>query len=260
MSKDWVEMVPFSEEALTVPDAKLLCEVSGKKSIIRSLLTGSMSIRQAFNLLSTDSEKPYVYASEPYVFDPKTVDPPPFLHVRNFSAGHGINDFEEIMRCFDINVLSHDRFLGERKAKKPSANALDDGVKNAASATAVGAAGRVSPSSTPVTKSSSPGEWLGKIRDAKDDFFHKIQSSSSSSSSAVPFPGVASSSSSSSVAAGASPSKRFAFEDIFGAPVVPNKSEAADSKGRELKEVAPRAKAQEGAPLKRGFFDDTDAF
>ena len=105
MSKKWVEMVPFSDTELA--KGKLYCEISGKKSIIRSMLTGSISIRHVLNMLASASEKEYCFGPKPYVFDPSNIDAPPFIYVYNASpASDATNDFAQIMSCFDVNVLS----------------------------------------------------------------------------------------------------------------------------------------------------------
>ncbi len=47
LSADCVEVLPFSDSA--VANGKLLCHLTGKKSILRSVMTGSMSLNQVLN-------------------------------------------------------------------------------------------------------------------------------------------------------------------------------------------------------------------
>merc|ERR1711964_881001 len=148
---------------------RLFCHISGKKSIIRSFLTGAMSMRQLLSLLKSTSDKQYCYGPKPYEFDASSVEAPPYLYVHNVSgAQDGANDFEQIMQCFDISVLSHERFVSEKRAENAPA------VEASASA-------QDRPMS-PVA-SSSPSELFEKLRVAKDDLMHRITSPKNTESS-----------------------------------------------------------------------------
>ncbi len=211
MTSDCVEILPFAEEALS----RVLCHVVGKKSILRSLLTGSMSLNQMLGLLAGNSAQ-YRYGAADYVVS-GGAEIPPFLYVRNVSGGD--NEFEQMLRCFDITCLSYDRFCQEKKAKQKQKlqqheellqrqqqqqQQQQDGQKSLAG---LG-------TTPPQQKStSSLDEWVEKLKDMKDDVRKRLNTNAGS------------------------PKKASVFDD--------------DEAQRELKPMVPRVRAD--AQPERGF-------
>jgi hypothetical protein len=172
LSKDYVEIIPFDEKVLE--DKTVFCEIYGKKSIIRSVLNGSMSLRNTLDLLANTGQTQYRYGTSSYVVDANSQDMPPFLFVRNFSST--VNDFEQIMRCFDINVLAYDRFLAEKK-KDSVPSSVPVSVGAATSATTPDGPG------SPLMKATSPKEWVEKLKTVKDDITKRLNTNNNSSTS-----------------------------------------------------------------------------
>lgn len=228
MSKDYVEIIPYDETMLV--DKTMFCEIYGKKSIIRSLLNGGLSLRNTLALLSNTSQKQYVYGTSSYVVNTSSLDMPPFLFVRNFSST--INDFEQIMRCFDINVLSFDRFLAEKKKTPP---AVSPSGKIAGSV--------IPPSKAPIDipPSKAPIEWVEKLKTVKDDITKRLNTPSVSSTSPQ--------------------KKKYDADDIFGSsPSKINNSSRLQPSidsifgGGELKEMSPLSSAtSKDVSVEKGF-------
>ena len=235
MHKNWVEMVQYSEEELA--KGKLICEISGKKSIIRSMLTGAISLRHVQNMLVTESESQYRYTTTPYVFDPANPDDcesPPFLSVFNTSpAAEATNDFDQVMRCFDINMLSYDRFLAEKKLAVIKKAAAEESKAQRIMRDNNGVASPTKALSP--TSASSPNEWVGKLREAKDGLMQRINN-------AAPASG-----------------KRFDMDDIFGDSSV-KKSDSSDTVVHEkelvfIRASSSNAEAEKGFTPSAGFSD-----
>lgn len=185
-----------------------MCEIWGKKAVLVALFTGRTTLSQTLALLSAPppsganpanaamagdgAGSRHVYAHSPWR-DPEnepsmwaagaaalsTGKVPPLLFVRNLSHFDGVNDFEEIMRCFDINVLTFDRF---RSAQRSDANAAEADANTSAALKSVrlptSAAVAVPMAPSPIAslaasgsavraRSSSPLEFLEMLKGVK---------------------------------------------------------------------------------------------
>lgn len=164
------------ESSNTAFDGQVMCELYGKKSVLVDLFCGNVSLMQVLNFLDSDEAPNYYYAhsKKGENFDPSLYktdsqasfdQEPPLLFVRNFSHFDGVNDFEEMMRCFDINRLSYDRYCGERRQSEISDSHVKKETNNIA---------KLSTSQRP----QSPVEWVEKLKEAKLDIQKRIRASS----------------------------------------------------------------------------------
>jgi hypothetical protein len=170
MTSECVEILPYSED----PSRVVLCHVYGKKSILRSLLTGTMSLNQILGLLAGGSQQ-YRYGAADYVVPGPGGEIPPFLYVRNCSKG-GTNDFEQMLRCFDITCLSYDRFCQEKRIKQKQrqqqAQQQEDGEKAVEQAAQQAA--------EKPKAASSLDEWVEKLKEVKEDVRKRLNTAAGS--------------------------------------------------------------------------------
>lgn len=195
LSVDSLEFVPAADSS--DDSAMVMCEIWGKKSVLISLFTGTMSLSQTLALLNTpptdaNFKTGYCYAHSPWCdLDNEPImwlsenrkentagKVPPFLFVRNMSHFDGANDFEEIMRCFDINPLSHHRFQAAARQRKQQE------TEEAEAAAAEAARRADSPATVPGSsigrdRAASPLEWMEKLKDVKSDIVKRLGSSPS---------------------------------------------------------------------------------
>lgn len=171
MTPDSLEFVQAaSQDHANSDGGSVMCEIWGKKSVLISLFTGQMTVPQCLGLLSAEpapgaaSGSRYVYAhsswrdmeNDPAMWlnrsnsstarDDHKV--PPFLFVRNISHFDGVNDFAELMQCFDVNVLTYHHFTA---AKSDQQKEKTKGAKRGQDVSAQLAA------TSPHSQSSSPG-------------------------------------------------------------------------------------------------------
>ena len=171
----------FGLDSNAVFDGQIVCEVYGKKSVIVDVLCGKISLIQALSFLDNDNAPNYFYAHskkgeafDPSMYKNSSVNEttPPFLFVRNFSNFDGINDFEEFLRCFDINRLNYDFYLSERKQNEEEKE-QEQKILSSTFSVKRERTSSFSPNSHGA-RASSPIEWVEKLKEAKAEIQKRI--------------------------------------------------------------------------------------
>lgn len=206
MTGDSLEFVSAAD-ADANSGGSVMCEIWGKRSVLVQLFTGRLTLWQALSMLAARPDESsadrgrYVYAHAPW----RDLDnepamwlserrhellaankQAPFLFVRNMSHFDGVNDFEEILRCFDLHLLAYDRFTEAQRQKAQQERETEAAAEAAAAAQALRAPMdglSTATMATPLanvarTRASSPLEWVEKLKEVKADLSKRILASS----------------------------------------------------------------------------------